>query len=126
MYLFLQDITAGTNPVIPPNLFRVNGASHVGTGTGVEQNLTKMQVTYAGMGFTGSSNLLTQMYMHELMESRRNGDPGSETMDQWLQRGPCFGSTATPPQSSRQSGSRLEGQRRSAAPPGGRTLRDNN
>lgn len=109
LYLFLQDTTAGSNAVIPPNLFRVYGTTAnpavLPTGTGVEQNLTTMQVTYAGMirfpsrpssmGFStniaaGTSSLLVQMYMQSLFESRRNGEPGPETMDQWLQRGPIY------------------------------------
>jgi len=106
IYLFLQDISSGSNnPVIPPNVFRVNGTTTVPgtapTATGVEQNVTTMQVNYAGMirppsrptsmGYTSSADLLVQSYLQSLWESRRGMESGGcETMDQWLQRGPLF------------------------------------
>jgi hypothetical protein len=85
----------------------VNGISSVDAptvlpvGTGVEQNLTTIQINYAGMirppsrpnsmGFTSSSDLLVQMYLQSLWETRRGNESGGvETMDQWLQRGPLF------------------------------------
>ena len=105
LYLFLQDVNAGTNPIIPPSVFRVSGvtanAGVAPTGTGVEQNLTAVQVSYAGtqkpqgtwahQGFIPGQNLLSQMYYNSLLEGGRDDLLGGpETFDQWLQRGPIY------------------------------------
>ena len=103
LYMFLQDTTSGSSPIIPPSVFRVYGATAV-AGTlpasiGCEQNLTTMQVTYANTtkpqtrwntGMNTGSDYLVQLYMQSFIESDRDADfGGAETMDQWLQRGPC-------------------------------------
>ena len=104
LYMFLQDASAGSNPIIPPSVFRVYGTS---AGTGVaptaaneEQNLTTIQVTYANLtkpqtrwdsSFLANGKFLTQLYMQSLIENNQDEDlGGAETMDQWLQRGPLF------------------------------------
>lgn len=104
LYVFLQDTTSGSNPIIPPSVFRVNGTTTVaGTlplSTGEEQNLTEIQVTYANIvkpqaswssSFTTGKNYLTQLYTQSLMENHLEDDiGGAETMDQWLQCGPLY------------------------------------
>ena len=105
LYMFLQDTTSGSNCVIPPNVFRVNGTTAVaGTlpvSTGEEQPLTLMQVTYANVtkppsatwnpGFAANQNYLAQMYFQSQIENHAEDDIGGvETMDQWLQRGPLY------------------------------------
>ena len=104
IYMFLQDTTAGSNCVIPPSVFRVNGSGTAGVlpvSTGEEQPLTLMQVTYAnvtkppsatwGPGFAANSNYLVQMYFQSQIENHAEDDVGGiETMDQWLQRGPLY------------------------------------
>ena len=53
LYMFLQDTSAGSNPIIPPSVFRVYGstavAANVPLSTDEEQNLTTIQVTYANI-----------------------------------------------------------------------------
>jgi hypothetical protein len=112
LYMFLQDSSAGSNPIIPPSVFRVYGstgtAANLPLSTGEEQNLTSIQVTYANISkpqtrwdssFTSSTNYLVQLYMQSLIENKLDdGVGGAETMNQWLQRGPLYaagGSNAT-------------------------------
>ena len=105
LYMFLQDTSAGSNPIIPPSVFRVYGTSTVNAATlpaaiGCEQNLEQIQITYANMtkpqtrwtsGFAASGDYLVQLFMQSLIETDRlNEGGGAETMDQWLQRGPLY------------------------------------
>jgi len=104
LYMFLQDTSSGSNPIIPPSVFRVYGSTAVaGTlpvSTGEERNLTAIQVTYANItkpqtrwdsSFLANGNYLVQLYMQSLIENHLDDDVGgAETMDQWLQRGPLY------------------------------------
>jgi hypothetical protein len=104
LYMFLQDTSAGSNPIIPPSVFRVYGstavAANVPLSTGEEQNLTAIQITYANItkpqtrwdsSFSSTTNYLVQLYMQSLIETKMDEDVGgAETMDQWLQRGPLY------------------------------------
>jgi hypothetical protein len=106
IYMFLQDTNAGSNPIIPPSVFRVAGYTAnpavAPVGAGCEQNLTVMTVNYAGtskppaaqtgyMGFLPGQNMLLQMYYQSLLETfRDDSEGGAETFDQWLQRGPLY------------------------------------
>ena len=104
LYMFLQDTSAGSNPIIPPSVFRVYGstgtAANLPLAIGEEQNLTAIQVTYANItkpqtrwdsSFSSTTNYLVQLYMQSLIETKLDDDVGgSETMDQWLQRGPLY------------------------------------
>lgn len=104
IYMFLQDTTAGSNPIIPPGVFRVYGtsanAAALPVATGEEQTLTDIQITYANTTkpqtrwtseFSSAKNLLTQLYMQSLIETGMSDSVGgAETMDQWLQRGPLY------------------------------------
>ena len=55
LYMFLQDTSAGSNPIIPPSVFRVYGSTTalaptvLPVSTGEERNLTSLQVTYANI-----------------------------------------------------------------------------
>jgi len=104
IYMFLQDSSAGSNPIIPPGVFRVYGTTAdpavLPAAIGEEQTINDLRITYANTTkpqwrltseFTSSKNLLTQLYMQSLIETEMADSVGGvETMDQWLQRGPLY------------------------------------
>ena len=100
LFVFVQAPSAGSNPVYPPSKFvAVNNS---------DLNLANVQLTYAGQtkpptrlqaGFNKSMvgsdvSYLTQMYYQGILETGRNNDTGgTESLDDYLQRGPFYAFT---------------------------------
>jgi len=92
IYIALQGPAAGSNPAFPPSKF-------VGAANS-DLNLNLFQVTYGNQTkpqtrwnseFSGSVNHLRQFYSSQLCETMRSEhDPGVESFNEWLARGPVF------------------------------------
>jgi hypothetical protein len=100
LHLFLQEGTAGSSAAAPPSNFRCNDGSDL--------NLQVLQVTFDNLtlpqtrwktaftlGEAGSAgrnqSLLQQMYWQGLVARQSESNPGgSETYNQWLDRGPLY------------------------------------
>ena len=98
--IFVQDVSAGSNPAFPPSMFK---AKKLNGGTGGDLTLQTLQVTYAGVTRTATPwqsdfndvavggvnlNILQQRYNDTYKATGRDlADSGCESFDDWLKRG---------------------------------------
>jgi hypothetical protein len=90
--VWLQDSTSGTNVVVPPTSFT--------TVNGYERELKSIQLQYANVvkpstrwnsDYNSTTNQLQQRYLDTYNESGGIfNDGGTESLADWLQRGPLF------------------------------------
>ena len=90
--VFVQDVTSGSNPRIPPSMFRVLDNSDL--------KLSSIQVSYAGItkpstnwlsSFYNGANQLQQRYLDTYEEANPElKETGCETYSDWLHRGPVY------------------------------------
>jgi hypothetical protein len=97
--VFVQSGKAGSNPLIPPSMFKCIPSATIATA-GTEKNIKSLQLTYSNVtkpstrwhsDYTGILNELQQRYNDSLSESGLlMSSGGAESIDQWLERGPYF------------------------------------
>ena len=90
--IFIQDVTAGNSPRVPPSMFKVLDNSDL--------KLQTLQVSYAGITKTSTpwpskcyngANQLQQRYRECYEETGMSlKESGAETYYDWLQRGPIY------------------------------------
>jgi hypothetical protein len=99
LVIFVQDLVAGGNPLVPPSMFKVqdNGDLTIQTIQIQYANMNKPATPYDSkylLGTTagaGSINWLQQRYHDNFYESGLDVDAvGCETFAEWMKRGPFY------------------------------------
>ena len=90
--VFIQNASAGSNPLYPPTMFK--------TGTAMERQLQSIQMTYANVSkpatrwssdYNDNTNQLQQRYLETQLESGLiSSQGGAETFEDFVKRGPMY------------------------------------